>query len=208
MLADMKLTEYLDELASSSSVPGVGSAAALMGANAAALVSMVCNLTIGKKGYEDVADEIGELLVESEKLRHEFVKLVDLDAQAFAEVMDAYKLPKTTEEEKHIRQGAIQAATRKATQVPLRTIELAVELLSLAREAGEYGNKNVISDAGVAATLGVAAMEAAWLNVQINLNPIVDERFKEEILDRGEALLDEGEELYEDAISIVESKIA
>ncbi|RKZ28376.1 methenyltetrahydrofolate cyclohydrolase [bacterium] len=207
MLADMRITEYLDELASKSPAPGGGSVAALVGANGAALVSMVCNLTIGKKGYEEVRDDMVEYLKESERLRDEFIKLIDLDAEAFNEIMDAYRLPKSNDEEKNIRKEAIQAATRKATMVPVRTIELAVELLSLTRETAETGNENVISDAAVAASLGNAAMESGWFNVKINLNGINDDNFIEEITEHIENLFAEGDELYEGAMEIIEKRM-
>lgn len=207
MLVDMKITEYLDELAGKAPAPGGGSVAALVGANGAALVSMVCNLTVGKKGYEDVQDDMKEFLKESEHLRTEFIKLVDLDAEAFNEIIAAYKLPKKTDEEKHIRKEAIQAATRKAILVPVRTIELAIELLSLAKETAESGNKNAVSDAAVAASLGSATMESGWFNVKINLNGITDNNFIEEIATHVETLFEEGDELFEDTMDIVDKRI-
>ncbi|HDR90721.1 MAG TPA: methenyltetrahydrofolate cyclohydrolase [candidate division Zixibacteria bacterium] len=204
MLVDKKLSEFLNELASGASTPGGGSSAALVAANAAALVSMVCNLTIDKKGYEEVQDAIREILHDSEKLREELTRLIDLDAEAFDEIMDAYRLPKSNFEEKAIRKEAIQAATRKASQVPMRTIELAVETLSLAKEVAEVGNKNVLSDAGVAASLASAAVESAWFNVEINLKGIDDDKFVEEMEEHGENLMDEADELYEAALDAVD----
>lgn len=205
MLVDKTLAGFLDELASGSSTPGGGSASALVAANSAALVSMVCNLTLGKKGYETVQDDVRDILHDSEKLREELTRLVDLDAEAFMEIMDAYQLPKTNAEEKAIRKEAIQAATRKASQVPMRTIELAVEVLSLAKEIAEIGNKNVVSDAGVAASLASSAVESAWYNVVINLKSIEDENFVEEMEEHGENLMDEADELYETALDIVDN---
>lgn len=203
-MVDKKLSEFLNELASGASTPGGGSSAALVAANAAALVSMVCNLTIDKKGYEEVQDAIREILHDSEKLREELTRLIDLDAEAFDEIMDAYRLPKSNFEEKAIRKEAIQAATRKASQVPMRTIELAVETLSLAKEVAEVGNKNVLSDAGVAASLASAAVESAWFNVEINLKGIDDDKFVEEMEEHGENLMDEADELYEAALDAVD----
>jgi len=207
MFVEMNVGEFLDKLASKSSTPGGGSVAALAGANAAALVSMVCNLTIGKKGYEDVQEDVAEILHNSEKLRYEFTKLIDLDAEAFNEIMDAYKLPKTSDEEKSVRKEAIQVATRKASQVPLRTLELTVELLSLASESAKVGNKNVLSDAAVAASLASSAMESAWFNVEINLRSINDDVFVNELIERGESLMDEGDELYETTLDTVDERI-
>jgi len=207
MLVDKKIGDFLNELASGASTPGGGSSAALVAANAAALVSMVCNLTLDKKGYEDVQEEIREILHDSEKLREELTRLIDLDAEAFDEIMDAYRLPKSNFEEKAIRKEAIQAATRKASQVPMRTIELAVETLSLSKEVAEIGNKNVLSDAGVAASLASAAVESAWFNVEINLKGIEDDKFVEEMEEHGENLMDEADELYEAALDAVDRMI-
>lgn len=204
MLVDKTLTEFLNDLASSNSTPGGGSSAALVASNAAALVSMVCNLTLGKNGYEDVQDEVREILRDSEKLREEITRLIDVDAEAFAGIMDAYHLPKTNPEEKAIRKEAIQAETKKAAQVPMRTIELSVEVLSLAKEIAEIGNKRLVSDAGVATTLASAAIEAAWYNVEINLKSIQDEDFVDEMQQHGENLMDEADELYETALDIVD----
>ncbi len=207
MLIDHNIQGFLDELASQSSTPGGGSVAALSAALGTALISMVCRLTLGKKGYESVEENIAEILAETENIREEFVKLIDLDAEAFGAIMEAYKLPKETEEEKNIRLEAIQASTRKATQIPMRVIELSVKMLSLAQEAGEIGNKNVVSDIGVAGAMLNAAVDSAWYNVEINLSGINDKHFFEEISERGELLLDEAEELYENVMEIADSRI-
>jgi len=207
VLVDHDIKGFLDELASSSPTPGGGSVAALSGALGTALISMACRLTVGKKGYENVEGDISKILAEADEVRDEFVKLIDLDAEAFGSIIDAYKLPKETDEEKNIRTEAIQAETRKATLIPLRVVELSVKMLSLAREAGENCNKNVISDIGVAASMLNAAVDSAWFNVEINLAGISDVNFIEEITERGELLLDEVEELFEAVIEIADSRI-
>jgi len=207
MLKELKITDFLDKLASKSPTPGGGSVAALSGGLSISLVSMVCNLTLGKKNYEGVEEQTREILVNSERIRGEFTKLVDLDAEAFQEIMDAYKLPKSDETEKKIRSEAIQAALRKATQVPLRTMELSVETLALAKECANIGNKNVVSDAGVAGSLAAATMESAWFNVQININSIKDQSFTEGIEERAQKLLDEGDALYDDTMEYVEKRL-
>ncbi|MCK5832938.1 cyclodeaminase/cyclohydrolase family protein [bacterium] len=207
MLVDHDINCFLDELASQSPAPGGGSVAAMSGALGTALISMVCRLTIGKKGYENVEENIADILSEAEQVREEFIKLIDLDAEAFSGIMKAYKFPKETDEEKKIRTEAIQAATLKATQIPMRIIELSVKMLSLAHEAGESGNKNVVSDIGVAGAMLNAAVDAAWYNVEINLSSIKDKQFFEEISERGEILLDEAEELYESVMEIADLRI-
>lgn len=207
MLVDMKINEFLDMLASNAPAPGGGSAAALSGAISAGLVSMVCNLTIGKKGYEDVAEKIKTLLERSEELRAELTKLIDLDTEAFNGIMAAMKLPKETDEQKSVRKEAIQAATKKATQVPMKTMEFSLEILELAREVAEIGNRNAVSDAGVSASLAYAAMESALFNIRINLGSIKDEVFVEEIEERSEDLMDEADELFEEVSDILDSKL-
>ena len=207
MLIDHDIRGFIDELASKSPAPGGGSVAALAGALGTGLVSMVCRLTIGKMGYENVEDEIKEILRESESIREEFIKLIDLDAEAFNAIMSAFKLQKSTDEEKHIRTEAIQSSTRKATLIPMRVIDLAIKALSLAQAAGTVANKRVMSDIGVAGSMLDAAVESAWLNVEINLNSIKDKKFFDEINDRGELLLDECEELYESVMEIADSRM-
>jgi formiminotetrahydrofolate cyclodeaminase len=164
------LNDFLSELSSDSPTPGGGSVAALAGALAAALTSMVANLTIGKKKYADVQDEIEGVLSKSEGLRLELTELMDEDAAAFDKVMDAMKLPKETDEEKAARTDAMQAALVDAAMVPLAVMEKCVEVIALAEVAAEKGNKNAVSDAGVAALMGRAGAHAAKLNVMINLS--------------------------------------
>lgn len=178
---------FLDALAGPSSTPGGGAAAALAGAMGAALVSMVANLTIGRPKYAAVEEEMQHILAAAEAARVELTALAELDARVFDRVMEAYRLPKETEEQKARRQEAIQAALKEATEVPLRVAEEAVRVLELAHKAAEKGNVNVISDAGAGAVLADAALETAALNVAINVALIKDARFVEEAQRRLEA---------------------
>jgi formiminotetrahydrofolate cyclodeaminase len=168
------LNDFLSELSSDSPTPGGGSVAALSGALAAALASMVANLTVGKKKYADVQGEIEAVLAKTEGLRLELTQLMDEDAAAFDKVMVAMKLPKETDEEKAARTEAMQAALVDAAMVPLAVMEKCVEVIGLAQVAAEKGNKNAVSDAGVAALMGRAGAHAAKLNVMINLGWITD----------------------------------
>jgi methenyltetrahydrofolate cyclohydrolase len=177
MLTNLRITEFLDELASSSPAPGGGSVAALSGALGAALTSMVCNLTIGKKKYAAVEQEMKTILVKSEELRKTLTDLIVRDTEAFNKVMEAYSLPKETDDQKALRTAAIQEATKEATLVPLRVMKLIVDGLALAKIIAEKGNVNSISDAGVSALMLYAAAEGASLNVQINLSGINDPEF-------------------------------
>lgn len=171
------LNAFLDDVASSSPAPGGGSVAALSGALGAALTSMVCALTVGKKKYADVEDEMKKVLAQSEHLREQFTVLVDLDTQAFNKVMEAFALPKDTEPQKALRSAAIREATKEATMVPLEVMKHCIDALALAQMVAAKGNANSVSDAGVSAIMLNAALEGAALNVRINLNGLDDPEF-------------------------------
>lgn len=173
-MLETPLQQFMDELASAAPVPGGGSVAATTGAMAAGLVTMVCSLTLGKKKYADVQDEIRALMDRSEALRHELQDLIDADAEAFRRLSAAYKLPRETPADVAIRQAAIQAATRKATDVPLEIARAAADVLPLCGPAAEKGNSAAVSDVGVAALLAQAAVRSALLNVEINLHALED----------------------------------
>ncbi len=176
-LCERPVTDFLDELASNAPAPGGGSVAALSGALGAALVSMVCNLTLGKKGYEDVEDDIQNLLSSSEALRLELANLLEEDVKAYTGYSVAAKMPRSTEEEKAERAAAMQAALKTATTVPLRIAAAAVKVMQLCMPAAEKGNKWAVSDAGVAVLMAEAALRSAALNVLINLGSLKDEVF-------------------------------
>ncbi len=168
---------FLDEVASSSPAPGGGSVAALAGALGAALTSMVCNLTVGKKKYADVEDEMKKVVEQSEHLREQFTELIERDTAAFNKVMEAFALPKDTDPQKALRAAAIREATKEATLVPLEVMKHCIDALALARAVASSGNANSVSDAGVAAYMLHAALESAALNVRINLNGLNDPEF-------------------------------
>jgi formiminotetrahydrofolate cyclodeaminase len=176
-LTEKPVTAFLDELASNAPAPGGGSVAALSGALGAALVSMVCNLTIGEKGYDDVQDDINELLSRSESLRQELTDLLEEDVKAYTGYSIAAKMPRDTDEEKAARAEAMQAALKVATDVPLGIAEAAVKVMDLCMPAAEKGNKWAVSDAGVAVLMAEAALRSAALNVLINLGTLKDAEF-------------------------------
>lgn len=199
-IRQQSIQEFLDRLASKSPTPGGGSAAALMGAQSAALLGMVCNLTIGKPQYSEVEEDMRVLLEKSELLRARLTGLIDADIRAFQEVMSAYRLPKQTSDEQTRRSEAIQQALQKATDVPLQCARICAELIQLSRPAAQQGGKNVVSDAGVAVMAAHAALQSAALNVHINIGGIEDKQFAiaksaelEEILQGSAA---ETEEIY------------
>lgn len=177
MVSDQTVRVFLDDLASDASVPGGGSAAAAAGAMGAALVSMVCNLTIGKEKFADVEVQMKEILDKSEALRARLMQFMQEDIEAFESVMAAYRMPKETAEQKADRSAAIQEGSKKATTTPLTTAQACAEVIKLAQSAADMGNPNVASDAGVAVLCAQAGLKGAALNVLINLGAIKDEAF-------------------------------
>ncbi len=171
-LVAMTNREFVDELSSDSPAPGGGSVAALCAAQAAGLVTMVGNLTVGKKKYTGVQDRVKEIAEIGQDLKDFFLAAIDDDTNAFNAVMECFGLPKSSSEQKKARDLAIAAATRQATRVPLSVLENAPALLELAAEIGKIGNANSLSDAGVAALAGMAGAEGAYYNVLINLDSL------------------------------------
>jgi len=188
-MTQKSIDEFLDRLASSDPTPGGGSAAAIMGATGAALVSMVCNVSIGKKGCEAAEPELRAVLEKSEALRRRLSAMVEDDVAAFDALMAAYKLAKLTEDDKAKRAEAIQASLRRATQVPLDCARACAEAIALARRAGERGYQQVISDAGVAVSAAHAALRSAALNVFINAPALKDRGFAAEAVAEIDRLL-------------------
>lgn len=207
MITDLTIETFLDQLASSAATPGGGSAAAIMGGMGAALVSMVCNLTIGKKAYEGVEPEMRALLAEAEALRHRLTGMVAEDVAAFDALMGAYKLPKATDEDKTARSAAIQAGLVAATVAPLDCARACAEGVRLAARAAKKGNTQVISDAGVGVLAAWAALRSAALNVRINAPQIKDRTFAEPALAELEELLAECAPLSEQVHELVRSKL-
>lgn len=198
---------FLDELASSSPAPGGGSVAALAGALGAALTSMVCNLTIGKKKYAEAEAEMKSILAQSEDLRAKFTRLVDDDTTAFNKVMEAFGLPKENDAQAALRNAAITAATKEATLVPLEVMKHCIDALALAQLVAANGNKNSVSDAGVSALMLNAACEGAALNVKINLNGLSDAEFVNWKTDEVISLLKTSRMMLEETQAIVSEKM-
>jgi glutamate formiminotransferase/formiminotetrahydrofolate cyclodeaminase len=187
-LAGLSLRGFADELSMDSPAPGGGSVAALCGALAAGLAAMVANLTVGKKGYEAVGDDMIATAVQAQALKDALLEAVDADTRAFNKVMDALRLPKATPEQAAEKDRAVEEAGKEATLVPLDVLEKAVEAVGLAKAAAAKGNKNSVSDAGVAGLAGQAAGEGAYYNVLINLAGIKDEAFSVRVRRRAAAL--------------------
>lgn len=172
MLKDMSLSEFIDTLASDKPAPGGGSAAALAGCIAASLASMVAGLTIGKKQYMDVEEEMKQVQKKAQSLKDALLLLVDKDSQSYLDVMQAFRLPKESDEEKQTRLKAIQAATLEAAEVPLLTMKKTFEVVELLQICAEKGNRFACTDAGVGALMLVTASEGAYRNVMINLDSL------------------------------------
>lgn len=207
MTANSSIQTFLDDLASERPTPGGGGAAAVSGAIGAALVSMVANLTIGKKNYEAVWQDLEAVNAKAEALRVELIRAIDEDVVAFNAVMGAYGLPRATDDEKAKRAAAIQAALKDATLAPLRAVKACFEVIRLSAAAAEKGNLNVISDAGVAVLSANAGLRSAALNVFINAKAIKDRDFAEKQIAEVNALLAQAAETTEAVYQIVRSKI-
>lgn len=187
-LVGLTLREFANELSMDSPAPGGGSVAALCGSLSAALSAMVANLTVGKKGYEEVREEMVATAVRAQALKDGLLEAVDRDTRAFNKVMEAIRLPKTTPEQAFEKERAVEEANKEATLVPLEVLEKAGEAVVLARVAAAKGNKNSVSDAGVAGLAGQAAGEGAYYNVLINLAGIKDSKFVADVRRRAERL--------------------
>ena len=199
---------WLDALASEAPAPGGGAAAGLLVSVGAALVEMVCNLTVGREKYKDVEQLMLETRETAGKLRREADRLREEDTAAFEEVSAAYALPKGTAEEKASRSARIQDALRTATAVPLRTTEVGAEVLELAQRVVLAVNRNVISDAGAAALSARAGAEASALNVRINLAAIKDPAYTSTQVAALEALLARAERSGSAVLTAVDAAIS
>ena len=188
---DGSIREFLDKLATSSPEPGGGSVAALAAALGAGLVSMVASLTLGKEKYSGVQDDIKVLLGRSEAVREALQDLVQQDTVVYGAVSTAMKLPRDTEEQRAARDRLMQAALVEAAKVPLAIAEQALAVAQLSLTAGEIGNVNAVSDAGVAVLLADAAAQSAALNVKINIGWIQDRAFNEGSWSRVQEILSE-----------------
>ncbi|OYV17804.1 MAG: methenyltetrahydrofolate cyclohydrolase [Methylococcaceae bacterium NSP1-1] len=206
-IKDKSIQIFLDELASKSATPGGGSVSALMGAQSAALTSMVCNLTIGKPKYAEVETEMQALLQKSEALRAKLTGLIKADVDVFNRLMAAYGLPKETDEEKMARTEAIQTVLKAATEVPLDCARACAEAIELSRCAANKGNLGVISDAGAAVLAGYSGLKSAALNVYINTGSLKDRQFAETKLAELETILKDVDTVVEDVYQSVKTKL-
>lgn len=206
MLTELTVKGLLAETAGDAPVPGGGSISALNGAIAAALAEMVANLTIGKKKYADVQDEMAEIAKSAAALQKELVLDVDRDSEAYDGVSQAFKLPKETDEEKVIRSAAIQENTKKAALVPMEVARRASTLLPSIEAVVARGNQNAVTDGCVAMMCARVAVVGALFNVRINLTSIKDEEFVARLREEADRL--EADVLAREAAVIAHTKKA
>ncbi len=206
-LLKMNLREFCNETLSDSPAPGGGSVAALMGALGASLGGMVANLSAGKRGWDDKLEYFSDWAVKAQKLKDELLFLVDEDTNAFNKVMDAFGLPKGSDEEKKARAAAIESATKYAAEIPLKVMETASRSYELLAEMADKGNPASVSDVGVGALSTRACVEGAALNVRINLGQLKDEKVKSDVSKKVEKLRADSEMNFKKVNQIVQTKI-
>jgi len=188
MFADLTIKEFLEKVASGEPVPGGGSVAALAGALSAALSRMVGGLTLGRSDDHARDERMSDLMERASLLQMRLVEAIDRDSEAYAGVLDAYRMAKGTEEERLLRREAVQDALKGAALVPLSVAEMGLELLSLSGTAVREGNRNAVTDGLVAALMARAAVMGALFNVRINLVSIKDGGFSAEIAEKARRL--------------------
>jgi glutamate formiminotransferase / formiminotetrahydrofolate cyclodeaminase len=206
-LASMTLIEFADETASESPAPGGGSVSAYIGALAAALATMVANLSAAKKGWDDRWEEFSNWAERGEEHKSELVRLVDADTRAFQGILTAFGLPKASPEEKQIRAKAIQEATRAAIEIPFQVMKSSFATMEIIRAMAETGNPSSVSDAGVAALCARSAVMGAFLNVRINARELEDTNFASDMIHRGKEIEDRSQALEASILKIVREKI-
>ncbi len=206
-LIDLTCTGFANETASESPAPGGGSISAYMGALGASLATMVANLSSHKPGWDERWEEFSKWAEKGQQLKDELLFLVDEDTTAFNKIMDAFGLPKGTEDEKNIRKNAIQEATRYATEVPYRTMKRAFDTFELIKAMASVGNPNSVTDAGVGALCARSAVMGAFLNVKINAAGLDDKDFANEIILKGAEIEAQAIVLEAEILQIVNEKI-
>ncbi len=204
---EMSLARFSEMLASGQPTPGGGCASALAGAMAAGLTAMVARTTAASKKFADRAQRMNEIVVEADRLRGEFLALVDEDARAFDHVMAAFRMPKETADQQAARSEAIQQAYRAAVDPPGNVCDRSIRVLELALEVAEQGNPSAASDAGVAGLLAATALEGGALNVQINLGSIKDAAFRDVQAERIRAAQSQGQALRDKVLAVVRGKL-
>lgn len=206
-LIDCTLKQFADETASESPAPGGGSISAYVGALGAALGTMVANLSAHKRGWDERWNEFSDWAEKGKYYHTQLLKCVDEDTAAFNQIMSAFDLPKTTEQEITLRKMAIQLATKNAIDVPLKVMKLAAGSMEIITAMAETGNPNSISDAGVGALCARTAVEGAFLNVKINVSGLKDEKYVSQVLVEAQQILQQAKETESEILKTVYQKI-
>jgi formiminotetrahydrofolate cyclodeaminase len=204
---EITLTQFLDALSEGSATPGGGSVSALAGCLGSALVEMVANLTLGKKAFEPHEAELQKVREEAHSHREALADTIARDIDAYQEVMNAYLLPKTTEEDKKKRKEEIQKCLKRAADPPLFTAATSLKVMKLCQEAVEKGNPNALSDAAVGALLADAALWGGMFNVLVNLSALEDKKYVQKMKNELKRLTLEGENIKKQILARVKEKI-
>ena len=206
-LVELKVNEFCDVLSSDAPAPGGGSTAALEGAVGAALTAMVASLTVGKKKYAEYEENAKIIIEKANKIKVQFIDVLDRDTEAFNGVSAVFAMPKNTDEEKAARKEAMQKALKACTETPMEMMELCLESLKVTETILGKFNTSAASDLGVSALSIKAAVQGAWLNVLINLAGIKDEEYVKEYKEKGQKILDQvlplADKVYNEVLSVI-----
>ncbi len=206
-LVDLTVKGFANETASESPAPGGGSIAAYVGALGISLGTMVANLSSHKRGWDERWEEFSDWAAKGQKYKDELLRLVDEDTNAFNKIMDAFGLPKKTDEEKAIRKQTIENASKYAMEIPFQVMQSGYGIMEVIQAMAEIGNPNSVSDAGVGALCALTAVEGAFLNVKINASGIDDKAFTEELIKKGEEIAEKTKACRDSILKTVEQKI-
>ncbi len=206
-LADLTITAFADETASESVAPGGGSVSAYCGALAASLGAMVANLSAHKRGWDDRWETFSEWAVKGQRIKNQLIEAVDEDTRSFQKILEAFGLPKDTNEEKEIRARAIAAATKYASEVPLSVAEVSFSAFELLEAMIELGNPNSITDAGVGALCARAAVKGAIMNVKVNLDGFEDEAFVKTTMEKARILDEQADQKERELVAKVNQRL-
>ena len=206
-LVRMNLVDFANETASESPAPGGGSISAYMGSLGISLATMVANLSSHKKGWDERWKEFSDWAEKGEKLKNELLKLVDEDTNAFTKIMNAFALPRATEDEKKLRTLAIQDATKYAIEIPFKVMQLSFQSMEIIKAMAEIGNPNSASDAGVGALCARSAIMGAYLNVKINSKDLADKTYVEKVISEGAIIEKKAQKMEQEIIALVEKNL-
>ena len=206
-LANLSVESFVDEVSSSSPAPGGGSVSALSGSLGAALMSMVANLTYNKKGYEEYNQKISDIGISAQKLKKDLLILIDEDTRAFDGIMNAFRMPKKTDEEKAARLKTIDLATKNAIDTPISIMSKCKNLFDIIEDLVKYGNKNSFSDAAVALELIHSAIRGAYYNVKINLKDIEDDEYIDKKISESHSLLSDSSNIYKQILDLIDKEL-